>query len=186
MTELAYMAMMGVDIAGFGRLDPYVHPAVRASLYRIVGEAAESNAIPWDQPEKRREDRGDGFYLLADIGVIDRVEDLVVAIDAGLRRHNRRAPAEQRVTLRMAFHTGFVQHDEEGLTGPDPLLLFRLLDSKVLKEHLAESGRQSAFAISAPAHHAAVQRRALTAADYVEVVVEEKETRERAWIRHVP
>ncbi len=123
-----------VDVEGFGdqaRTDPD-QVAVRAGLYRAMREAFGRAGIRWR--DCRCEDRGDGLFVLvpaeAPKGLL--VEALPQALLTGLRVHNERHPAAQRIRLRMALHAGEVRYDGHGVTGAAVNLAFRLLDADAL------------------------------------------------------
>jgi hypothetical protein len=81
-----HQAIVVVDVEGFGdrRRTNTNQVAVRAGLYRVMGEAFGRAGISWR--DCRREDRGDGVLVLVPVGerVSRLVEGLPSALVAGL------------------------------------------------------------------------------------------------------
>lgn len=173
--------MVALDIAGFGLCDPYLQPALRAALYRIVQETCTSYGIRWAQTYS--EDRGDGLFFLLDTRMMLHLEDLAISIAIALRKHNRGAEPAQRFAVRMSMHVGFLQRDGHGITGPDIILLHRLLEAPALKRHLADHPHAGfALIISDALQHVAAPSRMIVGRDYRRVSVQVKETTTHAWI----
>src|SRR6185312_12996359 len=116
-----------VDVEGFGdcrRTNPH-QLAVRDGVYRALQQAFHNAGIPW--ADCRREDRGDGVFILAppEVPKVLFVNALPHALVEALREHNNASPAEERIRLRMALHAGEINYDDHGVTATAINLAFR-------------------------------------------------------------
>jgi hypothetical protein len=109
-----------------------------------------------------------------------------VAIRDGLyramREHNGTHPDLERIRLRMALNAGEVNYDEHGATGASINLTFRLLESRPVKEALADSPGVLAVITSPWFFEEVVRHSAADAAAYHTVPVAVKETITTGWI----
>src|SRR5262249_52712895 len=78
--------------------------------------------------------------------------------------------------LRMAVHVGFYLPDEYGITSPDLILLFRLLDAPTLKAHLAGHTEDLALIVSEHLYGIATNYGPIKPGDYRATTVAVKET----------
>lgn len=128
-----YRAMTAFDICDFSSGAPQSMLYKRSTMYQVIQEAARAAGLNWDDCE--REDRGDGFFLLAPPSY--SVHSLVIAlapeISKRLSQINDAVPTKQHLRLRMAIHDGDLTHDDHGVVGPDVNLLFRMLNAPALR-----------------------------------------------------
>ena len=181
----AHRTIVVVDVEGFGdpRRTNRHQVAVRAGLYRTVGEAFQHVGIPWDADA--REDRGDGIFVLIPPEVPKSllVELLPSALVAALEAHNRTRPGQERIRLRMALHAGEINYDEHGVTGASVNLAFRIVDAEPLKAALAGSPGVLAVIVSSWFYEEVVRHIAADdRASYRPVPVAVKETITTGWI----
>jgi hypothetical protein len=174
-----------VDVEGFGdhRRTDRDQVVVRAGLYQALVRAFDVSGTRWG--DCTREDRGDGVFVLPpeDAPKAPFVDALPHALVAALCAHNANHPAEQRIRLRMALHTGHVELDKYGATSSSVNLTFRLLDCRSVKDALAGSGGVLALAVSDRFFNEAVRRSGTTdPATYRPVRVTVKETTAVTWI----
>ncbi|HEV3289197.1 MAG TPA: AAA family ATPase [Streptosporangiaceae bacterium] len=172
-----------VDVEGFGdqrRTNPH-QLAVRAGLYRVMRDAFGRAGVPWE--ECRREDRGDGVFVLVPAEVPKGLltESLPSALVTALRAHNDAHPGPERIRLRMALHAGEVYYDEHGVTAAAVNLAFRLLDASALKAALASSPGVLAV-IASSWFYEEVVRHSGAASGYRPAAVAVKETTTTGWI----
>ncbi|MEU9842188.1 hypothetical protein AB0C69_23500 [Actinomadura sp. NPDC048032] len=125
--------MAAFDICDFSSGAPRLMLHKRYTMYQVIQEAAGAAELSWTDCE--REDRGDGFFLLAPPGysVHSLIISLAPEISTRLRQINKGLPAKQQLRLRMAVHDGELTHDDHGVVSPDLNLLFRLLNAPALR-----------------------------------------------------
>jgi tetratricopeptide (TPR) repeat protein len=134
-----HCTVLVVDVEGFSHRTAPHQVAVRNGFYLALASAFDSAGISW--PDCYHEDRGDGVVVLIPAHVPKAVlvdllpHDLVGA----LCEHNRAAPAEDRIRLRMALNAGEIIFDDHGVTGSSLNLAFRLIEAGPVREALAES-----------------------------------------------
>lgn len=128
-----YRAMTAFDISDFSSGAPQLMLHKRYTMYQVIEQAAGATGLSWADCE--REDRGDGFLLLAppNYSVHSLVISLAPEISKRLGQINKALPTKQRLRLRMAIHDGDLTHDAHGVVGPDVNLLFRMLDAPALR-----------------------------------------------------
>lgn len=178
-----HCAMLAVDIAGFSSRDPGTQQHLHAGLYRIVQDACNTAGVPWRICH--HEDRGDGILVIAPAGVSPELLDSIAAhLCAGVRRYNKLANPGAKIRLRMALHAGYVRRDDEGVSGPDVIHLFRLLDAPQLKARLAASHANFALIISDHLYNEVIQHAPslIEPATYQHIAINNKETHTSAWI----
>lgn len=110
----------------------------RYTMYQVIQDAAGAAGLDWTA--SYREDRGDGFFLLAppDYSIHDMVISLAPEISKRLGQINKALPPEHQLRLRMAVHDGELTHDEHGVVSPDLNLVFRLLNAPALRARFEE------------------------------------------------
>lgn len=180
--------LFAVDIAEFTqpRRDDDIQVYMHQALYRMLEAAFDKSGLPWSRC--CHEDRGDGVLVVLPPAL--SVSSLIVVPDKLLpliRFHNRVSCDAAQMELRAAVHIGLVHHDSHGFIGGDVNLLCRLLDSRQLKQGLAEANTEIAV-IASDYFYATVIRRqpSLTSpAQFRRLNVRVKETRARAWT-HLP
>ena len=178
------------DVAGFGdpRRNDGDREAVRRALYEIQRSALESSGVPWS--DCYCEDRGDGTLIVVPpmISAMRMVDPLIPELASRLRQYNRRASDVVRIQLRAALHLGPVGKDRSGLTGRSIIVAARMLDAPALKERLAASQADLAFAASDYVYDHVIRhctgRVDFTSFEHVESQF--KESRISAWIHLSP
>jgi hypothetical protein len=125
--------MAAFDICDFSSGAPHLMLHKRYTMYQVIQEAAGAAELRWTDCE--REDRGDGFFLLAPPGysVHSLIISLAPEISRRLSQINKGLPPKQQLRLRMAVHDGELTHDDHGVVSPDLNLLFRLLNAPALR-----------------------------------------------------
>lgn len=178
-------AMFAVDIAGFTRpdRDDDVLMYLREALYRMLEEAFDRSGISWTACSW--EDRGDGVLIVVppDVPFNSIVDSLPDRLRDLLRVHNRMSSSPARMQLRAAAHVGPVIHDGHGFVGRDINLLFRMLEARLLKRVLADSGAELVLIVSNFVYQSLVLRHPSLISPEVfrRVRVRVKETRISAW-----
>jgi hypothetical protein len=177
--------LLAVDIAAFGApaRDDDIQAYLRAALYGMLESAFKSCGVPWRCCA--HEDRGDGVLIVIPSAIpVTRVLGLVPGrLSSLLRHHNRLSSSAAHIRLRAAAHIGHVRRDRYGLTGDAVVHLFRLLDAQPLRQLLADSGADMAFAVSGYVFDAIIRRQPAVAdpGTFCLMTVEVKETRTLAW-----
>jgi hypothetical protein len=150
LTREQMCGLFGVDIAGFtgpGK-DGDVREHMRTALYRILKAAFDGSGVPWDGCV--HEDRGDGALIVipAAMGAADLVDPCLERLCSQIRLYNRMSCPAARMQLRAAAHIGMLHHDGHGFVGDAVNLLFRLLETRPLKQQLAAAGTELAYIAS--------------------------------------
>jgi len=179
-------AMVAVDIAGFTRpdRDHEVLMYLRKALYGMLKEAFDYSGISWTACSW--EDRGDGVLIVAppDVPCSSIVDSLRAQLRDLLRVHNRMSSSPARIQLRAAAHVGPVIHDGHGFVSRDINLLFRMLEARLLKRALADSGAELVLIVSDLVHQSLVMRHhpsPVSPEVFRRVRVQVKKTRISAW-----
>jgi tetratricopeptide (TPR) repeat protein len=175
-----------VDVAEFGdprRTDPH-QLQVRSGLYRVLRRAFNKAGIPWELC--RREDRGDGVFLLASpyVAKTKFTGALPLALVEALTEHNRTHQPQERIRLRMALHAGEINYDDFGVTAAAINLAFRLVEAPALKAALEKSTGVLAVVASSWFYGEVIRHSPGSRPEsYRPVTVRVKETMAEAWIR---
>lgn len=160
---------------------------MRAACYRTVRESFAAAGIPWEACDC--EDRGDGAILAvpAEIPKVLLLDPVPELLCVAVTEHNRGAPLDHRIRLRVAVHAGEVTRDEHGLCGNDLVLTCRLLDADELHGALAQADVPVALIVSAHVYDSTVRHRyrGIDATAYHPVAPTVKTTRLQGWI-HLP
>lgn len=176
--------LFAVDIVGFNakQRDDDIRLYVHKSLYEMLRIAFDRSDVPWHACV--HSDRGDGALVIIPpaipvtgmVAVPDRLRALV-------RRHNHVSSDAARLQLRVAMHIGPVHYDGHGFVGQDVNLLFRLLDARVLRRLLSDSGADVALLASdAMYKHVILRQPALVDLSlFQRSRMQVKETRTCAW-----
>ncbi|GAB2823359.1 hypothetical protein GCM10022221_21800 [Actinocorallia aurea] len=175
-------SILMVDITGFngiGRTDAD-RLALREVIYSGLRAGFERAGTPWE--DCHVEDRGDGALVVVPPHIPTRVllrplEDLAEAVHT----HNLTALPGRRLTVRAALNVGPVVADAQGLVGGEINGTARLLDARVLKRRLAESGGAVGVIVSRFVYDTAVRSFPSFAAFYP-VRFQVKETRASGWV----
>jgi class 3 adenylate cyclase len=171
-----------VDVAGFGgqhRTNRH-QLTIRRELYRMFSCALAEAGVPWE--ECRHEDRGDGILVIVPPTTpkCPLVEVLPLRLLALLREHNDNHSTEEQIRLRLALHAGEIHYDDHGVVGRAVNLAFRLVDSAVLRDALAESSADLAVITSSWFYEEVVWHSEVKG--YCSVPLDNKETSTTAWI----
>lgn len=150
LTREQVCGLFAVDIVGFtgpdrdGEVREHLHKV----LYQMLEAAFDGSGVPWDGCV--HEDRGDGALIVipAAIGAADLVDPCLERLCGLIRRHNRMSCPAARMQLRAAAHIGLLHHDGHGFVGDAVNHLFRLLETRRLKQRLAASGAELAYIAS--------------------------------------
>jgi hypothetical protein len=179
-------SILYTDVAGYGdpRRDDDDRRVVRDVLYGTLRGAFEAAGVPWTGC--RHEDRGDGTLSVVppSVPVSSLVDPLMPLIADKLRRYNGRAHDAARVQLRAALHTGPVSADENGLTGHALIHGARLLDARILRRSLIETGADLAVMASGNVYDNVVRDPTglVNPTDFRRVRFTVKESRISAWL----
>ncbi len=177
--------LFAVDIAGFTRppRDNDIQVYLHKSLYEMLETAFDRSDVPW--ADCSHEDRGDGVLVVAPpmvpasmlVPIPDRLRALI-------RRHNHVSCEAACIQLRSALHLGPVHHDGHGFIGADVNLLCRLLDTRQLKQRLADSTTEIGLIASDYLYFNVIRRQPsfVDPALFDPVRIRVKETRTRAWV----
>lgn len=178
--------ILAVGIDGFSSFDrTNLHRlAQREGLYRAFQRALAESGVAWDHCHQA--DFGEGVLLLVPAGYPKAVFSELVpdALTRSVADHNSTHRPPERIRLRMVLHAGEVSYDGYGTTGSAIVHAFRLLNSVVLRKRLAWSDSDLAV-IASGWYHDEIIRHSPSSGCYEPVVVQEKETTTRAWIRLV-
>ena len=178
--------ILAVGIDGFSSFDrTNLHRLVlREGLYGAFQLALAESGVTWGHCYHA--DLGDGVLVLAPAGYPKAVFSELVpgALTRSLADHNGSHRPPERIRLRMVLHAGEVTYDAHGTTGSAIVHAFRLLNSVVLRKSLAWSGSDLAV-IASTYYHDEIIRHSPLSGCYEPVLVQEKETTARAWIRLV-
>lgn len=180
----SHHAMFAADITAFGCRNPRLGLYARSALYDIIRQACDAAGICWDRCY--HEDRGDGLVALASPG--DSIEKLadpfVMNVRNGLHEHNKILAGDTQIRLRMAIHAGYVYADAHGISGPDLIHLFRLLDAPGLKRRFAQHPGDFALIASDHLYREIISYSPgqLRPGDFQPTSADIKETHSQAWI----
>jgi hypothetical protein len=157
---------------------------LREGLYRAFQLALAESGVTWGHCHHA--DLGDGVLVLAPAGYPKAVFSELVpdALTRSLAEHNGSHRPPERIRLRMVLHAGEVSYDAHGTTGSAIVHAFRLLNSVVVRKSLLWSDSDLVMIASAWYHDEIIRHSPLSGC-YEPVVVQEKETTARAWIRLV-
>jgi len=177
--------LFAVDIAGFTepQRDEDIQLYMHKSLYEMLEAAFEMSDVPWT--DCYHEDRGDGVLVVAPpmipvaalVPIPDRLRTLI-------RRHNRVSCQAARIQLRAAAHLGPVHYDGHGLIGAAVNLLCRLLDSRPLRQRLADPTTEIALITSDYLYYSVIrcQPSLIDPSLFKPVRIRVKKTTAQAWV----
>jgi hypothetical protein len=175
-----------LDVRSFGSMRNPEMLATRDLLYRLVIAAFETGGVRWADCE--HEDRGDGIIIVVPATVPKTV--VMGPVLTELMRLVADAPSNtdgRDMQVRIAAHGGEVHRDDNGFAGSDVILPFRLLDSQVLRDTLAEASARCVVMVSDSLYQGTVRHNypGMAGRVFQPVQVQGKETNLRAWL-HVP
>jgi hypothetical protein len=177
--------LLAVDIAGFGRRDDDMQCHLRRALYRLLRQAFRHSGIPW--ADCVAEDRGDGalFIIPSSVPTLYVMNRFPETLAGLLGRYNQVWPGPAQIRLRAAAHVGYVVRDQHGIVGYTVVHLFRMLDAEPLRQLLADSRADLAFAVSGYVFDAIVSRHPalIDPGLFRPLPIEVKETNTLAWVR---
>ena len=170
------------DVVAFG--SPSRSEEHRRIIRREVLEMTRASLrVIWDQCH--HEDRGDGLLVVVppSIPTVQILEYLLIALPIALKRHNRIYAEGAQIQLRVAVDVGPVTSDELGVSGQVIINAARLLEVPAFKESMDEQRAPLGMIVSDFVYQSAVSEAgSLTdAASYIEIDVQVKKTRLRAW-----
>jgi AAA ATPase domain len=152
--EPVHRTILALDIEGStrpGRRD-VDRLRMRAALYHLLERCLRRAGV---QPaEYQRSDQGDGVLVLLspEIPKTRVLPGLILRLAAGLDRYNRSASAASRLRLRAVMHAGEIASDAHGHASKDLNLTFRLLDSDLLRDCLANAPTSLVLLVSDSIH----------------------------------
>ena len=188
--EPVYRGILGIDIERFSRTE-WTDPTgarLRDRLHTLVDDALASARIASSLTV--RSDTGDGLWLLAgaQVPTTRLLHPLATSLASGLAADNRRAPAAERLRLRIVVHAGELLRDPYGHTGASLTHAARLLDAEATRAVLAASPAATVVLVVSDVVYEGVVRHAYQGIDpdgWQPVRVHGKETSARAWV-HLP
>lgn len=161
MTPVIPSVLLATDVVAFGThyRDTPAQAKARHHMYQCLKVTFTLTGLPWAHCYV--EDRGDGVLIVAPpIAPADHYLDpMLHQLNAVLRHGNRETGS--RLRMRIALHYGPVHFDDYGVTGPDTLLLFRLLEARTLKKAVSTTDADLAAIISDAIFRDATDRDAL-------------------------
>ncbi|MEU6037582.1 hypothetical protein ABZ801_19445 [Actinomadura sp. NPDC047616] len=181
---MLHRAVVAVDVIGFGRRVPALHPHLRAALYHVTETAFASVGLPLHLCD--HEDRGDGILVIAppDAGIEALLCHLPAHLHAALRHHNQMSARAARLRLRLAVNAGYVHLDRHGAGGRALVHLHRLLDAPAFKTILDDHHADLGLITSDDLYQEIVcgGPGLIDPAAFLQIDVAVKETRARAWM----
>ncbi|WP_157744597.1 hypothetical protein [Micromonospora viridifaciens] len=141
---------MTIDIEGFGsatRTDP-IRAGLRGTLDGLV--AAAVGRMMHDDPVVAEGDTGDGKWLLfrSDLPKTSLLQELVPAIETGIRHHNRAASTAATLRLRVGVHHGELTVEPNGYSGEQLNHAFRIIDNDVARQALKTARKDVVVVVS--------------------------------------
>jgi class 3 adenylate cyclase len=175
-----------LDVRAFSGLANPEQVSVRRLLYRLLEDAFTAGGARLAHCV--HEDRGDGVLVVVP-PTVPKTQVLGPVLTAFMRlvADAPAQPSGRGMEVRIAVHGGEVHQDARGFAGSDVILAFRLLDSAVLREALAESPARCVLMVSDSLYQGTVRHDypGMGGRDFHPVEVAAKETVARAWL-HVP
>lgn len=184
--EPRHHPIVTLDIEGFGsptRTDP-----IRAGLRKAFDDLLRTaiGRVPHPDPIVAQRDTGDGRWMLfrSDFPKTSILQDLVPALEVGVRHHNRIASNAAMLRLRIGVHHGEVTVEENGYSGEQLNHAFRIIDNDVIRHALKTSQSDIVVAVSADFFEKIVKPGygALDPDKYAPVRIEAKETSTVVWV----
>lgn len=137
--QLSHSLCVAVDARGYGASDDHTQLSIQRHLLELLDTAAAAAGLcrlSWS-----KQPGGDAELAVLPAGesevlVVDR---FVRELDAALHRHNRDRLRTARLQVRMVVHFGRLLPGPNGYAGPAPVEVSRLLNSRQLRQALAES-----------------------------------------------
>jgi hypothetical protein len=148
MLEPINRTILVTDVERFSRRVDGDQGVIRRVIRGVLQKTLEAASI--DLAEYRKEDRGDGQFVLVDPSVPkpQLIRALMSVVPTELREYNRRASEVAQVRMRCVLHAGEVAIDEDGAVGGAVVEAFRLCAAEELKGELAKSIEPAIFCVS--------------------------------------
>src|SRR6266536_3814240 len=188
--EPVYRTILVLDLEHFGRgdRDDQVRVRLRRALRKVMAEALGEAGVPSERYSTS--DTGDGLLVLVDPAVPTArvVRAMLDLFAAAVAEHNRLIRAVAQLRVRAAIHAGQLLLDEQGATGEQLNLAFRLLDAPQLRARLAQSPAPTVVCVSDDVYREVVRQRHLwlDPETFAPLDIVAKETRARAWVHASP
>jgi hypothetical protein len=176
---------VAADATAYGSRTDIGQLAAQRHLVEFLDDAGRSAGLrraDWD-----RQPGGDGEFAIlpADESEAAVIDKFIPELEACLRRHNTMMLPEARLRLRVAIHFGRLVPGANGWAGPAPVQVARLLNSRPLRDALADTPdaavavllSDQVFTDTVAQHHTTV-----SATSFRKVQVEEKEFASDAWL----
>ncbi|MFG1639596.1 hypothetical protein ACGFMK_04870 [Amycolatopsis sp. NPDC049252] len=175
-----------MDVQGYGSRDDQQHAAIQSGLLSVADTAAARCGL--DRSVWHRQGAGDGELAILPGAVPEPAvtDDYVRELVAGLADHNHDLAPEARMRIRIAIHHGVAMPGANGWTGQGVVGVSRLVDSAPLRAALnAFPEADLAVVVSRQIYTDVVAQRhtSLKPAEFREVVVQQKEYTDVAWVR---
>ncbi|MDI2132008.1 hypothetical protein [Yinghuangia seranimata] len=182
--EAKHHLILGLDVAGSGRLSDRAKLRMRGIVYDVLDEAFDAARVLRD--ETTVEDRGDGVLAAIGAGVPEeRMAGVWLdAVYRAVREHNE--PLRDPVRLRVAMHAGQVRRDGYGLVGTAVDLACRLVDCDTAKAVLAAAPDAPLVMVASSSLYDGVVRQGGPGVEpqaYAKLPVRAKEVDTFAWFR---
>ncbi|MEU7606220.1 hypothetical protein [Streptomyces sp. NPDC041003] len=188
--EVAYRAVLAVDIARSAGRGNVAFRQIREVLATALREAFEESGIDWKGC--LHADLGDGFRVIAPAGTRKTrlIHPLIHELAVRLRAHNRTAAPATHIRVRVALHAGDVVLGPDGEATGQPLeVLARLLDAGPARTALAQAPETVTASVLLSGHfYDETARHGYPGIDpdsFQRVTLAEKEYAAEAWL-HLP
>ena len=178
--------ILAVDVEGFSR--PERDDPSRSDLRNALAKMLEAALLRCGvEPQATtRLDTGDGACVLLDPNVseVTLLEECVAELGIGLKNYNRGRLPEAMLRLRMVLHSGHVAADDNGWSGQQLNITFRLLDAEPLREELRNIDGPLVLMVSDAIYSGVVQDgwRGLDPADWQQIELDVKGWHGCAWL----
>jgi hypothetical protein len=135
---LALRFLVAIDVEGFSQLHAAEQARVQLSLDRVMWQAAAGSGL--DRRHWYRQPRGDGELAVLPAGTdgLALVADYPRKLASAITTVNRIPAAGPRLRVRLAVHHGAVLRGRLGPVGSAPVVVSRLVDAEVGRQHLRE------------------------------------------------
>jgi hypothetical protein len=177
---------IAVDVQGYGRRNDRRQSELQHDLLRLLGRATESAGL--DRVQWQIQCKGDEQLAVRPLdGTEPRlVDDYVRHLVTELRRYNVQRVPLARMRLRAVIHQGLVELADNGFAGTAVVVTARLLNARPLYDALSTHPEADlALLVSDDVFRSTVEggHTTLSAEDFTQVAVREKEYQGEAWLR---
>lgn len=178
--------LVAVDATGYGSGRDQEHFTLQSGLVAVLNDAAA--AADLGRGAWLKQGMGDGELAILPL---DEPEPVVVDgyvrhLDSALMAHNKAAPANAKIRLRMAIHFGAAMEADNGFAGQGVVVVSRLVDSPPLRNALAAVPDANLAVILSRQVFDDVVRQghvSFAATDFARVRVRMKEYEDDAWVK---